>query len=124
MLRQRPLATSKEVNILSLDDEHIAALIEKSPFYTENTIPKDAYGTAEDIKTVAVGAVVIAKDDVSEADVYNFMYGVFENVDTITEAHAKGAELDLEFAASVTSVPYHAGAAKYFEEKGITVPTK
>jgi TRAP-type uncharacterized transport system substrate-binding protein len=52
------------------------------------------------------------------------MYGVFENVDTITEAHAKGAELDLEFAASVTSVPYHAGAAKYFEEKGITVPTK
>ena len=118
------LATSKEVNILSLDDEHIAALIEKSPFYTENTIPKEAYGTAEDIKTVAVGAVVIAKDDVSEADVYNFMYGVFENVDTITEAHAKGAELDLEFAASVTSVPYHAGAAKYFEEKGITVPTK
>ena len=67
---------------------------------------------------------IIAKDDVSEADVYNFMYGVFENVDTITEAHAKGAELDLEFAASVTSVPYHAGAAKYFEEKGITVPTK
>ena len=118
------LATSKEIKILSLDDEHIKALIDKSPFYSENTIPKDAYGTADDIKTVAVGAVVIARDDVSEADVYNFMYGVFENVDTITEAHAKGAELDLDFASSVTSVPYHAGAAKYFEEKGITVPTK
>ena len=118
------LATSKEIKVLSLDDEHIKALIDKSPFYSENTIPKDAYGTADDIKTVAVGAVVIARDDVSEADVYNFMYGVFENVDTITEAHAKGAELDLDFASSVTSVPYHAGAAKYFEEKGITVPTK
>ncbi|MDO4805272.1 MAG: TAXI family TRAP transporter solute-binding subunit [Lachnospiraceae bacterium] len=118
------LATSKEINILSLDDEHIASLIEESPFYSENTIPADAYGTAEDIKTVAVGAVVIARDDVSEADVYNFMYGVFENIDAIKEAHAKGEELDLEFASSVTSVPYHAGAAKYFEEKGITVQTK
>ena len=33
-------------------------------------------------------------------------------------------ELDLEFAASVTTVPYHAGAAKYFSEKGMEVPTK
>ena len=36
---------------------------------------------------------------------------------------AKGAELDLEYAASMTSVPYHPGAAKYFEEQGVTVPT-
>ena len=34
------------------------------------------------------------------------------------------SELDLTFAASVTAVPYHPGAAKYFAEKGITVPTK
>ena len=73
---------------------------------------------------MAVGAVVIARDDVSEADVYNFLYGIFENLDAITAAHAKGAELNLEFAASVTAVPYHPGAAKYFAEKGITVPTK
>ena len=30
----------------------------------------------------------------------------------------------LDFAASVTSVPYHPGAAKYFAEKGYTVATK
>lgn len=118
------LATAKTVNILSIDEEHIKSLIEKNPFYAEATIPADAYGTASDITTVAVGAVVIADDSVSEADVYNFMYGVFENIDSITAAHAKGAELNLDFAASVTSVPYHAGAAKYFAEKGIEVPTK
>ena len=33
-------------------------------------------------------------------------------------------ELDLEFAAGVTNVPYHPGAAQYFAEKGIEVPTK
>ena len=74
-----------------------------------------------DTDTVAVGAVLIARDDVPEEDIYTFVSTIFENVDTITEQHAKGGELDLEFASSVTSVPYHPGAAKYFEEKGYTV---
>ena len=118
------LAATKPVYLVSLDDEHIDALIAESPYYSKNIISKDAYGTPEDVTTVAVGAVVIANDDVSEADVYNFLYGIFENLDAITAAHAKGAELNLDFAASVTAVPYHPGAAKYFAEKGITVPTK
>ena len=78
----------------------------------------------DDTTTVAVGAVVIAHDDAAEEDVYNFVSTVFENTEEITTAHAKGAELNLEFAASVTDVPYHAGAAKYFAEKGIDVATK
>lgn len=118
------LAASKSVYLVSLDDEHIEKLIAESPYYSKNTISKDAYGTPEDVNTVAVGAVVIANDDVSVADVYNFLYGVFENVDAITAAHAKGAELDLDFAASVTSIPYHPGAVKYFAEKGKTVTGK
>ncbi len=118
------LAATKDVYLVSLDDEHIAKLLESSPYYSKNVIPADAYGTEGDVTTVAVGAVVIARDDVSEADVYNFCYGVFENIDSITAAHAKGAELSLEFASSVTAVPYHPGAAAYFKEKGIEVPTK
>lgn len=118
------LAATKDVYLVSIDEEHMNALIEASPYYSPNTIPASAYGTEEDIQTVAVGAVVIANDDVSEADVYNFCYGVFENLDSITAAHAKGAELSLEYATSVTAVPYHPGAAKYFAEKGIEVPTK
>lgn len=118
------LAATKDVYLVSLDDEHINKLLESSPYYSKNVIPASAYNTDGDVTTVAVGAVVIARDDVSEADVYNFLYGVFENLDAITGAHAKGSELSLEFASSVTAVPYHAGAAKYFSEKGIEVPTK
>ena len=118
------LASSKPTYLVSLDSEHIAALKETSPYYSEYTIPADVYGLESDTTTVAVGAVVIARDDVSEEDVYNFVSGVFENLEAITAVHAKGAELSLEFAASVTDVPYHPGAAKYFAEKGITVPTK
>ena len=58
------------------------------------------------------------------ADVYNFLYGIFENVDDITAAHAKGAELNLDFAASYEAVPYHPGAVAYFADKGITVNGK
>ena len=49
---------------------------------------------------------------------------VFDNAASEVSSHAKYGELNLDFAASVTSVPYHPGAAKYFAEKGYTVATK
>lgn len=116
------LATSRDVYLISLDEEHIAKLKETSPYYTESTIAADVYGTAEDCTTVAVGAIVIARDDVSQQDVYNFISTIYENIDSLS--HDKAKELDLEFAASVTNIPYHPGAAQYFTEKGIEVPTK
>ena len=116
------LATSRDVYLISLDEEHIAKLKETSPYYTESTIAADVYGTVEDCTTVAVGAIVIARDDVSQQDVYNFISTIYENIDSLS--HDKAKELDLEFAASVTNIPYHPGAAQYFAEKGIEVPTK
>ena len=118
------LAASKTVYLISLDDDHINALIASSPYYTRNVIPAATYNLPADVTTVAVGAVVVARDDASEDDVYNFVSGVFENLDAVASSHAKGAELNLDFAASVTSVPYHPGAARYFAEKGFDVPTK
>lgn len=76
---------------------------------------------ATDTNTVAVGAVVIARDDVPEDQIYAFVSNIFENAAEIAESHDKANELKLEYAASMTSVPYHPGAAKYFKEKGIEV---
>ena len=113
------LATGGNVYLVSLDDEHIDSLIAKSPYYSKNVIAKDVYGTDEDIVTVAVAAVVIARNDVSEDAVYNFVSSIFDNLDEVTAAHAKGAECSVDFAASITDVPYHPGAVKYFADKGI-----
>ncbi len=118
------LSTSKGVYLVSIDEEHVAALLESCPYYTAYTIAADTYNMEADADTVAVGAVVIANDEVSEDAVYDFVSTVFENTDAIKTAHAKGAELNLDYASSVTAVPYHPGAAKYFEEKGITVEVK
>ena len=115
-------AATRNVYLVSLDDEHIDALLASSPYYSKYVIPAATYGMPEDATTVAVGAVVIARDDVSADDVYNFVSTIFENADNL--AHDKAKELDLDFATSVTSVPYHAGAAKYFAEKGFEVATK
>ena len=116
------LAATSQVYLVSLDDEHIDALVASSPYYTKYVIPADVYGMPEDATTVAVGAVVIARDKVSESDVYNFLAGVFNNLDSLS--HDKAKELSLDFATSVTDVPYHPGAVKYFAEQGITVPGK
>ena len=115
------LATTKDVNLVSLDAEHIAKLLETSPYYAECTIAKDVYGTADDILTVGVGAVVLARNDVSEDAVYALCADIFDNAADLVSSHAKYGEISLEYGASITSVPYHPGAAKYFAEKGFTV---
>jgi len=116
------LAASRSVYLVELDDAHIEKLIAASPYYSKNVIPADAYGMDADATTVAVGAVIIARDDCTEDDIYNVCSGIFDSIDTL--GHDKKNELSLEFASSITAVPYHAGAAKYFGEKGFTVPTK
>ena len=102
--------------------EHIEKLIAASPYYSKNVIPAAAYGLEHDATTVAVGAVIIARDDVGDDAVYDVVSGIFDSIDTL--GHDKKSELSLDFAASVTAVPYHPGAAKYFSEKGFDVPSK
>ena len=116
------LATTHDVRLVSIDDEHIDILLEDSPYYSPYTIPASVYGTDEDCQTVAVGAVVIARNDVSEDAVYDIVSTIFNDQAAIAQSHDKGNELDLDFATSITTVPYHPGAAKYFAEQGIEVP--
>ena len=116
------LAANHDAYLVSLDDEHINALIAVSPYYTKNTIGSEVYGTLEDVTTVGISSVVIASDSASEDDVYNFISAVFNNLGTLD--HNKTKEVSLDFAVSVTDVPYHPGAARYFRERGLTVPTK
>ena len=118
------LAATKSVNLVSLDDEHIAKLLESSPYYTKCVIPAETYGMAGDVTTVGVGAVVLVRDDVSEDAVYALCADIFDNAASLVDTHAKYGEISLDYGASMTAVPYHAGAAKYFAEKGFTVPTK
>ena len=117
------LGTAKTVYLVSIDDEHLAKLLEACPFYAKYTIGKDVYKTPEDCQTVTVKATLVADASVSEEAAYAIVKTIFENKEEITAAHAKGAELDLTFATDGMAIPFHPGAAKYFAENGITVDT-
>ncbi len=118
------LATTKSVSLVSLDDEHIEKLLASSPYYTKCTISADTYNMAADVTTVGVGAVVLVRDDVPEDAVYALCADIFDDPASLASTHGKYAEVTLDYGASMTAVPYHPGAAKYFADKGFTVPTK
>ena len=115
------LAATNNIKVLSLDQTVIDQLCADYGYYTEFTIPADVYGTATDAKTVAVKATIVVKADLSEGLVYNMTKALFENLDVVAEAHAKGKELSLKGAVDGVSVPLHPGAAKYYSEQGLTV---
>lgn len=118
------LSTTKQVYLVSLDEEHLNKLLASSPYYAKCVITADTYGMPADVTTVGVGAVVLAKNSVSEDAVYAFVKDIFDNAANLGDSHAKYNEVNLEYGSSITSVPYHAGAAKYFKEKGFDVFTK
>ncbi|HCC37247.1 MAG TPA: C4-dicarboxylate ABC transporter substrate-binding protein [Treponema sp.] len=114
------LATSKDIVVLEVDDEHAAKLIESYPFYTQYPIPGGSYrGMPGDVKTVAVKATFIVSSKLSEDLVYRLTKCLFENKPQIEAAHTKGAELSSIYAVEGISVPFHPGAAKYFKEIGV-----
>lgn len=115
------LFSSKQSYLITLDDEAVAKLQEISGAYAKTVIPAGTYtNQTEDVVTVGIKATIIANSQVSDEQAYTIVKTIFEGKDAITEAHAKGAELDLEYA-STCGLVYHPGAAKYFAEKGITV---
>ncbi len=119
------LTTSKTAYLVPIDGDVAAKLMNDSPFYTTYKIPAGTYtGQTADVTTVTVKATLIVSADASEDDVYNLTAAIFDNVDAITTAHAKGAELSLENATSGMEAPFHKGAAKYFAENGVTVETE
>jgi len=114
------LSTSKQAYLVSLDAAHIAKLILTCDYYKPTVITAGTYkGIDNDVATVAVAAVVLVGQDVAEDTVYKLTADLFDNLSSFE--HAKFKEMSVEFAASITSVPYHTGAAKYFAEKGYTV---
>lgn len=114
------LCTTKGAYLVALDDEHVAALQAINAAYGKSVIPAGTYdGINEDVVTVGVKATIIASEEITDDEAYTIVSTIFENKEALTEAHAKAAELDLEYA-SVCGLPYHAGAAKYFAEKGFT----
>ena len=76
----------------------------------------------EDINTITCKAVLYCSKDLDEETVYQITKAFYESGDEIAAAHATGKEVKLEGCLDGVTTPIHPGAARYYKEKGITVP--
>lgn len=117
--------TNAKTKIVPIDGDIAEKLMKDNTFYSVYKIPANSYKNQDkEITTVTVKATLIVDANATEDDVYNITKAIFDNIDAISNEHAKGAELSLENATEGLTVPFHAGAAKYFKEKDIEVATK
>jgi TRAP transporter TAXI family solute receptor len=113
------LSAQNDVVIVPLADDKIQSLIDKYPYYAEDTVASGTYKIESDVKTVAVKAMLVVSKDLDENLVYEMTKAMYENNGNIT--HAKGEFITPETALEgLGEMELHPGAAKYFEEKGVT----
>jgi uncharacterized protein len=114
------ISSQHDVRILNIADDMIKKLTDKYPFLSPAKIPAGTYkNQSEDVSTVAVNAVLIVNAEIKDDVVYNLTKALFENQAELAAAHSKGKELSLANAVKGVSIPFHPGAVKYYQEKGL-----
>lgn len=110
------LSAQNKIVIVPITEAKIQELIAKYPYYAEETVPSGTYNIKQDVKTVAVKAMLVVRKDLDEDLVYEMTKALYENTDKIT--HAKGKFITLETALEgLGNMEIHPGAAKYFDEQ-------
>ena len=98
-------------------------LREAYPQYVWLDIPAGYYKALPDgANNVGLYNMVIANQNVDEELVYQVVKACYENQELISSIFAQfGEEMSLD-NIGYSTIPYHMGAIRYFEEVGIEVP--
>lgn len=115
----RAIDENTDVVLLSVPAEVVAATNEAfgtKPF----TIPGGSYSKQpEDVETMALGAMVVATDAMSDETAAAVASGFLKNIDEIRNVHKAMNALHPELMVSQTVLPFHPGAAKVYREAGL-----
>lgn len=119
------LMATENVHLVSIDSTKVAELQQRYPYYNEYVILSGTYaGLDQDITTVSIQATMIVSADMPEEDVYHLTAGIYDNVENVSAIMARAIDMSVENGTTGISVPFHAGAAKYFAENGFYAPTE
>lgn len=114
------LCVSKNVRLLTFSDDDLKNLTTKYPFFKIVTIPAGTYnGQKNDVKTIAVRAVLAVRDDLDESVVYNLTKVLWEHKKELTEMMAKMGDMDPDDPVKGVTIDVHPGAVKYYKEIGV-----
>lgn len=112
--------TTTDAILVNVDGDAIAKLVDENPYYAWATIPGGMYkGNPDDISTFGVKATFVSSEDVPEEVIYQVVKAVFDNFDRFKKLHPAFENLtEEEMIKGGLSAPLHAGAAKYYKERG------
>ena len=84
-------------------------------------IPRATYsGMAADNRNATVWNILVAHEKLSDQVAYNIVKTVFEKRQELIAVHKEAENFKLELQKQAASpIPFHPGAVKYFNEKGI-----
>jgi TRAP transporter TAXI family solute receptor len=113
-------ATACNAHLVPVSGDVVEALIEANAYYASALIPGGMYrGSDSDTPTFGVKATLVTSEKVDEAIVYQLVKAVFENLSVFQKLHPAFAQLKAEAMLKGNSVPFHAGALRYYKEKGL-----
>ena len=113
----KDLAVSVPINVVAVPAEVAEKL--GAPFMAA-TIPAGTYeGQAADVPTLAITNILVTNADVSDDIAYEMTKQLFENLDTMTAAHAAAKAIAADKGAKGLPIPLHPGAERYYKEKGL-----
>jgi TRAP transporter TAXI family solute receptor len=118
------LASAREVKLLDQSDS-IDKMKKLNPGYNLVTIPKGTYPKQDkDVQVIGFHTHVVASCKLPEQTVYTMTKAIADNTKTLATVAKDIAKLDAKGMAADIGVPFHAGAAKYYKEAGVTVKTR
>lgn len=110
-------------SILNVTEDEAAKMDGGRGLWVPYTIEADTYpGQTEAVQTIAQPNFLAVNADVDENHVYMLTKAIFENLSFLQAIHPATKAMDVSKALAGLPVPLHPGAAKYFEEVGISVP--
>jgi TRAP transporter TAXI family solute receptor len=118
------LAAQREIDLVAFEDDLLDRLTKEYPFFTKDVVPAGTYtGVDHDTPTPAVIAVLVCDSALSDELVYSMTKAIFENLEELRPVHDKAKLIALDKALDAAAINVHPGAAKYYTEKGLKVPT-
>ena len=118
------LSQTVSVALVPIDGAEADKLIAEHPFYTKVTIPAGTYGISGAVQTIGVRALLLANANMDKNAVQTITGTLFNHVVDLNLSLPIDFALDEETAVSGITIPFHPGAAAYYLDNGITVPTK
>jgi TRAP transporter TAXI family solute receptor len=118
------LAATPGIKMTLLDHGDYADPMNKQhgPLYVKATIAAGSYsGQDKPVSNIDVWNILAVSDKMTDKMAYDIVKTLFEKKAELVAVHKEAENIDLKNQSIVTPLPFHPGARKYLEEKGIKV---